>query len=86
MDLAYVKENMYDPGYMRAGGRVIKNDLEEVAGGWRETGFDLWEEVWVDLLTPTTQAEGQGIETVTTFGRGWHHFGHYRLGPDWPSD
>jgi glucoamylase len=30
---------------MREAGKVIKNDLEEVAGGWWKPGFDLWEEV-----------------------------------------
>ena len=45
LDLSFVKENLYDPSLIRAAGKVIKNDLEEVAAGWFEGGFDLWEEM-----------------------------------------
>jgi glucoamylase len=44
-DITYVKENLYDPQHIRRLGKVVKNDLEEVAGGWWASGFDLWEEV-----------------------------------------
>nr|XP_018260400.1 uncharacterized protein I303_07318 [Kwoniella dejecticola CBS 10117]OBR82558.1 hypothetical protein I303_07318 [Kwoniella dejecticola CBS 10117] len=44
-DHQYVKSNLYDPEQVRSPGRVIKNDLEEVANGWGKSGFDLWEEV-----------------------------------------
>jgi glucoamylase len=49
-DTAYVRDNLYDPTQIRQAGKVIKNDLEEVAGGWWATGFDLWEEVYVSLI------------------------------------
>lgn len=57
-DIIYVRDNLYDPGHIRERGKVIKNDLEEVAGGWWAGGFDLWEEVYADqsplpLWTPT---------------------------------
>jgi len=44
-DRGFVTENLYDPALIRAAGKVIKNDLEEVAAGWFESGFDLWEEM-----------------------------------------
>ncbi|WWC73794.1 uncharacterized protein I206_107766 [Kwoniella pini CBS 10737] len=44
-DKKYVKANMYDTMQKTSPGRVIKNDLEEVANGWWKEGFDLWEEV-----------------------------------------
>lgn len=47
LDYDYVRHNLYDPQQIRATGKVIKNDLEEVASGWWEQGFDLWEEMWV---------------------------------------
>ena len=45
VDVTYVRNRMYDPSYIRQPGKVVKNDLEEVANSWREQGFDLWEEV-----------------------------------------
>lgn len=45
LDHGYVTRNLYDARLIRAHGRVIKNDLEEVARGWWMEGFDLWEEV-----------------------------------------
>jgi len=45
MDLEYVKERIYDGAFLRKEGRVLKNDLEEVAAGWWKSSFDLWEEV-----------------------------------------
>jgi glucoamylase len=44
-DLAYVRNHLYDPSVIRDPGKVIKNDLEEVAHTWDQPGFDLWEEV-----------------------------------------
>lgn len=44
-DITYVRENLYDSSKLREAGKVIKNDLEEVGGGWWRPGFDLWEEV-----------------------------------------
>jgi len=44
-DIKLVRERLHDPSVMREAGKVIKNDLEEVAGGWWKPGFDLWEEV-----------------------------------------
>ena len=44
-DLTFVRESLYDPTTIRAAGKVIKNDLEEVGGGWWAGGFDIWEEV-----------------------------------------
>ncbi|ORY34856.1 Six-hairpin glycosidase-like protein, partial [Naematelia encephala] len=44
-DETYVNEHLYDSSLLRGVGRVIKNDLEEVANGWIKPGFDLWEEV-----------------------------------------
>lgn len=44
-DIKFVQEHLYDPTRIREVGRVIKNDLEEVAHHWEEVGFDLWEEV-----------------------------------------
>ncbi len=44
-DGPYVRQHLYDPHAIRRAGNVIKNDLEEVAGGWWASGFDLWEEV-----------------------------------------
>ncbi|WVQ79280.1 hypothetical protein IAT38_001376 [Cryptococcus sp. DSM 104549] len=44
-DLKYVEEYLYSPKEIRTPGKVIKNDLEEVAHGWWKGGFDLWEEV-----------------------------------------
>lgn len=44
-DIKYVHELLYDPARVREPGSVIKTDLEEVASGWRNEGFDLWEEV-----------------------------------------
>jgi glucoamylase len=46
-DLQYIHDNLYNPNAIREPGRVIKNDLEEVGGGWWLGGFDLWEEVSV---------------------------------------
>ncbi|WRT69601.1 uncharacterized protein IL334_006590 [Kwoniella shivajii] len=45
LDVKYVQENLYDPQQVKVPGRIIKNDLEEVASGWMKHGFDLWEEV-----------------------------------------
>jgi glucoamylase len=45
LDHDFVMHNLYDARLIRAHGRVIKNDLEEVARGWWMEGFDLWEEV-----------------------------------------
>jgi glucoamylase len=44
-DIDYVSRHLYDPAKLRELGKVIKNDLEEVGGGWWNPGFDLWEEV-----------------------------------------
>ena len=44
-DIDYLRSHLYDSHQIRAPGKVIKNDLEEVAGSWWEAGFDLWEEV-----------------------------------------
>ncbi|KGB77909.2 glucoamylase [Cryptococcus deuterogattii R265] len=44
-DVSYVKQWIYDPRQLKAPGKVLKNDLEEVAHGWSRGGFDLWEEV-----------------------------------------
>lgn len=44
-DIAYVRSHLYDIHEIRQEGKVIKNDLEEVGGGWWLPGFDLWEEV-----------------------------------------
>lgn len=46
-DLHVVVAHLYDPASIRAVGSVIKNDLEEVGGGWWLSSFDLWEEVYV---------------------------------------
>jgi len=45
LDAEYVTHSLYDARLIRAHGKVIKNDLEEVARGWWMEGFDLWEEV-----------------------------------------
>lgn len=44
-DIAYVEDKLYNPTALRQAGSVIKNDLEEVGGGWWLESFDLWEEV-----------------------------------------
>ncbi|CAD6564151.1 MAG: hypothetical protein TREMPRED_003889 [Tremellales sp. Tagirdzhanova-0007] len=44
-DIQYVRERLYDPVFVTEPGKVIKNDLEEVAAGWWKAGFDIWEEV-----------------------------------------
>jgi hypothetical protein len=44
LDLEYVR-GLFSEGAGMKEGRVVKNDLEEVAGSWEEKGFDLWEEV-----------------------------------------
>lgn len=44
-DREYVRLHLYEPHLIRAKGKVIKNDLEEVARGWWMEGFDLWEEL-----------------------------------------
>jgi glucoamylase len=44
-DIAYVEDKLYNPTTLRQAGSVIKNDLEEVGGGWWLESFDLWEEV-----------------------------------------
>lgn len=44
-DVSYVQQRIYDPRHLKSPGRVLKNDLEEVAQGWSKGGFDLWEEV-----------------------------------------
>lgn len=44
-DIAFVRDHLYDPSYIRQPGKVVKNDLEEVAHSYQEQGFDLWEEV-----------------------------------------
>lgn len=44
-DVSYVQQRIYDPRHLKSPGRVLKNDLEEVAHGWSKGGFDLWEEV-----------------------------------------
>ena len=49
LDLSFVKENLYDPSLIRVAGKVIKNDLEEVAAGWFSGGFDLWEERYTSV-------------------------------------
>lgn len=46
-DNNYVHSHLYKPSGLREAGSVIKNDLEEVGGGWWHKTFDLWEEVWV---------------------------------------
>lgn len=48
-DIEYVRTHLYDPNELRKEGSVIKNDLEEVGGGWWLPSFDLWEEVYVPL-------------------------------------
>nr|ODN91092.1 hypothetical protein L203_01294 [Cryptococcus depauperatus CBS 7841] len=44
-DLKYIDDWIYSPTRIRSPGRVLKNDLEEIANGWWKGGFDLWEEV-----------------------------------------
>lgn len=44
-DISYVQQWIYDPRHLKSPGKVLKNDLEEVANGWSKSGFDLWEEV-----------------------------------------
>lgn len=44
-DISYVQQWIYDPRHLKSPGKVLKNDLEEVAKGWSKSGFDLWEEV-----------------------------------------
>lgn len=51
-----MRDNLYDPSYIRQPGKVIKNDLEEVANAYREQGFDLWEEVYVSIHTSADRA------------------------------
>lgn len=46
-DIAYVQSQLYNAHGIRGQGSVIKNDLEEVGGGWWMPSFDLWEEVYV---------------------------------------
>jgi glucoamylase len=46
-DVEYVERHLYNPTALRRVGSVIKNDLEEVGGGWWLESFDLWEEVYV---------------------------------------
>jgi glucoamylase len=46
-DINYVRHHLYCPSALRQAGSTIKNDLEEVAGGWWQETFDLWEEVFV---------------------------------------
>ena len=41
--IAWVQTRLYNPN--QAGGTVIKEDLEYVSQHWRESSFDLWEEV-----------------------------------------
>jgi glucoamylase len=45
-DCEYVRTHLYDPHVIREPGKLIKNDLEEVSGGWWLGGFDLWEETY----------------------------------------
>jgi len=49
-DMIYVERHLYDTKVLRGAGSVIKNDLEEVGGGWWHETFDLWEEVYVNRL------------------------------------
>lgn len=44
-DIQTVRRELYDPTAVRGTGSVIKNDLEEVGGGWWLSSYDLWEEV-----------------------------------------
>ncbi|KAL7422578.1 glycoside hydrolase 15 protein [Cryptotrichosporon argae] len=44
-DVKYVEEVLYRRGQWEARS-VIRNDLDEVARGWRWPGFDLWEEAY----------------------------------------
>lgn len=44
-DVNYVHSHLYKPSGLREAGSAIKNDLEEVGGGWWHETFDLWEEV-----------------------------------------
>jgi hypothetical protein len=46
-DVSYVHSHLYKAATLREAGSVIKNDLEEVGGGWWQETFDLWEEVYV---------------------------------------
>jgi glucoamylase len=51
---------------MRTQGSVVKNDLEEVAHGWREPSFDLWEEargshLWTDAVARRALQAGAGL-------------------------
>ncbi|WVF68423.1 hypothetical protein IAT40_003188 [Kwoniella sp. CBS 6097] len=44
-DEQYIRDNIYDPNKIVSPGKVVKNDLEEVAQFWAEASFDLWEEL-----------------------------------------
>ncbi|OCF34306.1 hypothetical protein I316_03820 [Kwoniella heveanensis BCC8398] len=45
LDIEFIKHHIYDPHRINSTGKVVKNDLEEVAHHWSQSGFDLWEEL-----------------------------------------
>ncbi|WVQ95970.1 hypothetical protein IAU59_003069 [Kwoniella sp. CBS 9459] len=68
LDIQYIKDNIWDLDHVVSPGKVIKNDLEEVAHHCERPGFDLWEEVdgyhlFTYLMCEKALTEGANLAT-----------------------